>query len=220
MEEQILIEIDGKDYEVKPPSIRTWAMLDILQSVEAEEDYTLMLVSNSTGIDEDLLRQANFLQVKQAADFLTKYFLELGQQFYQFIDFKGNRYKFIDLNNMSFGQFIDIDNFLQKDESYKKANMNEIMAMLYWEEGETKYDVGKVKERTELFKDLEIKYLHGSLRFFFLLRKRLQSNIPYYLKIKWKMKRVLNRLKHLVVNGVGMGLLYSWLVKTLKTWKK
>ncbi len=220
MEEQILIEIDGKDYEVKPPSIRTWAMLDILQSVDAEEDYTLMLVSNSTGIEEDLLRQANFLQVKEAASFLTKYFLEMGERFYPEFEFKGKEYKFIDLNNMSFGQFIDIDNFLQKDESYKKPNMNELMAMLYWEKGETKYDVGKVKERTELFKDLEIKYLHGSLRFFLALRKRLQSNTPYYLKIKWKTKRVLNRLKHLVVNGVGMGLLYSWLVKTLKTWKK
>jgi len=217
MEEQILIEIDGKDYPVKPPSIRTWAMLDILQSVNAEKDYTLMLVSTSTGIEEDLLRQANFLQVKQAADFLTKYFLEMGERFYSFIDFKDKRYKFIDLNNMSFGHFIDIDNFLQKDESYRKANMNELMAMLYWEEGETKYDVNKVMERKELFKDLEIKYLHGALRFFLVLRKRLQRNIPFYLKIKWKMKRLLRPLLRI---GVGMERLYIWLVKTLKTWKK
>tara|TARA_R110000823_G_scaffold302859_2_gene424150 strand:+ start:294 stop:947 length:654 start_codon:yes stop_codon:yes gene_type:complete len=217
MEEKILIEIDGKDYPVKPPSIRTWAMLDLLETIEAEEDYTLMLVSSSTGIDEDLLKQANFLQVKQAADYLTKYFLELGEKFYSFIDFKDKRYKFLDLNKMSFGHFIDIDSFLQKDESYRKSNMNELMAMLYMEEGEEKYDVNKVLERTELFKDLEIKYLHGSFRFFFLLRKRLQKNTPYYLKIKWKVKRI---LKPLVQFGAGMGRLFSWLVKTLRTWRK
>ena len=217
MEEKILIEIDGKDYPVKPPSIRTWAMLDLLETIEAEEDYTLMLVSSSTGIDEDLLKQANFLQVKQAADYLTKYFLELGEKFYSFIDFKDKRYKFLDLNKMSFGHFIDIDSFLQKDESYRKSNMNELMAMLYMEEGEEKYDVNKVLERTELFKDLEIKYLHGSFRFFFLLRKRLQKNTPYYLKIKWKVKRI---LKPLVQFGGGMGRLFSWLVKTLRTWRK
>ena len=217
MEEKILIEIDGKDYPVKPPSIRTWAMLDLLETIEAEEDYTLMLVSSSTGIDEDLLKQANFLQVKQAADYLTKYFLELGEKFYSFIDFKDKRYKFLDLNKMSFGHFIDIDSFLQKDESYRKSNMNELMAMLYMEEGEEKYDVNKVLERTELFKDLEIKYLHGSFRFFFLLRKRLQKNTPSYLKIKWKVKRI---LKPLVQFGAGMGRLFSWLVKTLRTWRK
>ena len=217
MEEKIVIEIDGKDYPVNPPTIRTWAMLDFLETIEAKEEYTLMLVSSSTGIDEDLLRQANYLQVKQAADYLTKYFLELGEKFYSFIEFKEKRYKFIDLNTLSFGHFIDIDTFLQKDESYRKSNMNELMAMLYMEEGEEKYDVNKVLERTELFKDLEIKYLHGSFRFFFLLRKRLQKNTPYYLKIKWKVKRI---LKPLVQFGAGMGRLFSWLVKTLRTWRK
>lgn len=215
--EELIIEIDGQDYPVKPPSIRTWAMLDLYETIEAEEDYTLLLVSSSTGIEEDILKQANFLQVKQAADYLTKYFLEMGERFYSEFEFKDKKYKFLDLNNMSFGHFIDIDNFLQKDESYRKSNMNELMAMLYLEEDEEKYNASRVMVRKELFKDLEIKYLHSSLRFFLVLRKRLQDNTPYYLKIKWKVKR---KLKHLRQFGVGMGRLYISLVKTLKTWKK
>jgi hypothetical protein len=217
MEEKIIIELDGQDYEVKNPTIQNWAMLNLLKDLEEDEDFTLSLVSLSTGIDEDLLRQANFLKVRQAADFLTQYFLEIGDRFYNEFEFKGKEYKFLDLNNMSFGQFVDIDTFLQKDESFKKSNMNELMAMLYMEKDETTYSVDKVNERKELFKELEVKYLQGSLRFFFLLRKRLQENTPFYLKIKWKMKKVLKRLRPSRLYGVGMGLLYSWLAKTLKT---
>ena len=217
MNEQIIIELDGQDYEVKNPTIQNWAMLNLLKDLEEDEDFTLSLVSLSTGIDEDLLRQANFLKVRQAADFLTQYFLEIGDRFYNEFEFKGKEYKFLDLNNMSFGQFVDIDTFLQKDESYKKSNMNELMAMLYMEKDETTYSVDKVNERKELFKELEVKYLQGALRFFFLLRKRLQENTPFYLKIKWKMKKVLKRLRPSRLYGVGMERLYIWLAKTLKT---
>lgn len=217
MNEQIIIELDGQDYEVKNPTIQNWAMLNLLKDLEEDEDFTLSLVSLSTGIDEDLLRQANFLKVRQAADFLTQYFLEIGDRFYNEFEFKGKEYKFLDLNNMSFGQFVDIDTFLQKDESFKKSNMNELMAMLYMEKDETTYSVDKVNERKELFKELEVKYLQGALRFFFLLRKRLQENTPFYLKIKWNMKKVLKRLRPSRLYGVGMERLYIWLAKTLKT---
>lgn len=217
MDEQIIIELDGKDYEVKNPTIQKWAMLNLMKDLEEEDDFRLYLVSLSTGIEEDLLKQANFLQVKQAADFLTKYFIEIGDKFYNEFEFNGKEYKFLDLNNMSFGQFVDIDTFLQKDESYKKSNMNELMAMLYMEKDETTYSVENVNKRKEEFRDLEVKYLQGALRFFLVLRKRLQENTPFFLKIKWKVKKMLNRLKLLRQFGAGMGRLYFWLVKTLKT---
>lgn len=220
MEEKIIIELDGKDYEVSNPTIHRWAMLNLMKDLEQEDDFTLTLVSLSTGIDEDLLKQANFLQVKRAAEFLTQYFLEIGDRFYNEFEFKGKEYKFLDLNNMSFGQFVDIDTFLQRDESYKKSNMNELMAMLYMEKDETTYSVDKVEERKALFKDLEVKYLQGALRFFLVLRKRLQENTPYYLKIKWKVKKMMKKLKPLRQFGAGMGRLFIWLAKTLKMLRK
>ena len=216
MKEKIIIELDGQDYEVKNPTIQKWAMLNLMKDLEEEDDFRLYLVSLSTGIEEDLLKQANFLQVKEAADFLTKYFIEIGDKFYNEFEFNGKEYKFLDLNNMSFGQFVDIDTFLQKDESYKKSNMNELMAMLYMEKDETTYSVDKVNERKEEFRELEVKYLQGALRFFLVLRKRLQENTPFYLKIKWKVKKTLNRWRHSLRFGVGMGQLFFSLVKTLK----
>lgn len=216
MEEQIIIELDGKDYEVKQPTIQKWAMLNLMKDLEEEDDFRIYLVSLSTGIEEDLLRQANFLQVKQAADFLTEYFLNMGERFYPEFEFNGKEYKFLDLNNMSFGQFVDIDTFLQRDESYRKSNMNELMAMLYMEKDETTYSVEKVNERKVLFRDLEVKYLQGAFRFFLLLRKTLQENTPFYLKTKWKMKKMIKNLsKPFRQFGAGMGRLYSWLVRTL-----
>tara|TARA_R110000868_G_scaffold10831_1_gene52411 strand:- start:1544 stop:2206 length:663 start_codon:yes stop_codon:yes gene_type:complete len=220
MDEKIIIEIDGKDYPVLEPTISKWSILNLLKDIEEEDNFVLSIVSISTGIDEDLLRKASFKKVKQSAEFLTHYFLEMGKKFYPEFEFKGKKYKFMDINNMSFGHFVDIDTFTQRDESYKKSNMGELMGMLYMEEGETEYNSNRVMERKELFKDLEVKYLQGAMSFFFHLRKQLQENTPYYLRIKWKMMRVLKRLKPSTPIGVGMGRLYSWVVKTLKTWKK
>ena len=218
--EKLIIELDGTDYEVKEPTIHNWALLNLLKDIEEEEDFTKAIVSVSTGIEEDLLDQANFQQVKKAADYLSHYFLELGSKFYPNFEFKEKEYKFIDINNLSFGHFVDIDTFLSKDESYKKSNMNELMGMLYMEKDEDKYNSERATKRRELFRDLPVKYLQGSLLFFFVLRKRLHENTPYYLKTKWKVMRIMKKLKHSVVTGVGIQRLYIWLVKTLKTLMK
>ena len=215
--EKIIIELDGTDYEVKEPTIQNWAMLNLLKDIEEEDDFIKSIVSVSTGIEEDLLDQANFLQVKKASDYLTKYFLELGGKFYPEFEFEGKEYKFLDMNNISFGHFVDIDTFLSKDESYRKSNMNELMGMLYMEKDEERYDGKKASQRKELFRDLPVKYLQGSLVFFLSLRKQLRENTPFYLKIKWKVKKT---LKVLAPIGVGIQRLFIWLVKTLKTWKK
>ena len=218
--EKIIIELDGKDYEVKEPTIHNWAMLNLLKDLEQDEDFVKTIVSISTGIEEDLLDQANFLQVKKASDYLTHYFLKLGEKFYPKFEFKEKEYKFLDMNNLSFGHFIDIDTFLSRDESYRKSNMNELMGMLYMEKDEDKYDGKKASERKELFRELPVKYLQGSLVFFLSLKKVLRENTPYYLKIKWKVKRTLNRLRPLGRIGDGIQRLFIWLVKTLKTLKK
>ena len=220
MEEQIIIEIDGKDYPVKNPTLHNWAILNLMKDLEEDDDFMLTMVSLSTGIEEDLLKQANFLQVKKASNFLTDYFIKIGERFYPEFEFQGKEYKFLDINDMSFGHYVDIDTFLQKDESYKKSNMNELVSMLYLEKGEESYSGERALERKDLFKDLEVKYLQGALTFFLLLGKVLRRNTPYYLKTKWKVMRILRKFKPLRLFGVGMGLLYSWLTKTLKNWRK
>jgi len=220
MDGKIVIELDGKDYEVKAPTLDMWARLNLYKDLEQEEDFTLSLVSISTGIKEDQLRLVNYFKVKKAADFLSQYFINLGNRFYPEFEFNDITYKFVDVNNLSFGHFIDIDTFLSKDESYKKVNMNEFIAMLYLPEGET-YNIKSLEERKKLFKDLEVKYLQGSLFFLTTLRKRLKETTPFYLRTWWKMKRTLKKLqKHLRSIGVGIRQSFIWLARTLRISKK
>lgn len=221
MDGKIVIEFEGKDYEVKPPTLKTWSKLNLYKDLEQEEDFVLTLVSISTGIDEENLKLVNYLKVKSAADYLSEYFITLGNKFYPTFEFKGVEYKFIDINNLSFGQFVDIDTFLTKDESYKKINMNELIAMLYEPVDQEKYDASLIPERKKLFEDLDVKYLQGSLLFFLTLRRRLQETTPYFSILKWKSKRKIKKmLKPFLSIGAGMQRLYSWLVKTLRISKK
>tara|TARA_R110000868_G_scaffold39990_4_gene138707 strand:+ start:2385 stop:3056 length:672 start_codon:yes stop_codon:yes gene_type:complete len=216
-----LIEFNGKDYEVQEPTLNGWAQLNLLKDIEEDDDFSLSLLSISTGISEDDLLKANFVQVKEAAEYLSNYFITLGEQFYPDFVYKGVKYKFFDMGNMSFGEYVDIDNFLQKDKSYTKSNMRELMAILYrpvMDDGTIEgYNITNTKRRAELFRDLPVKYLQGSMRFFFHLEKVLKETTPFYLRTYQSLRRKLKRhLKPLGKIGDGMGLLYSWLKRTLK----
>lgn len=219
--EKLIIELDGVDYKVEEPTMSGWAELTLLKDLEQEEDFTLGIVSMCTNIDEELLLQANYMQVKTVADYLSDYFINEGSQFYPEFEFRNTKYKFVDINNISFGHFIDIDSFLKKDPSYKKGRFNELMALLYWPESQIKYDSSLNQERSELFKELPVKYLQGTLRFFFNLKKKLNSSTPWYLKKWWQVKRIWKRItRHLHRFGDGIRQFISWLKKTYSTLTK
>jgi len=217
-----IIEFNGKDYKVNEPTLNAWAMLNLLKDIEQDEDFYLSLLSISTGIEENDLRKVNFQQIKDAAEYLSDYFVKIGEKFYPEFEFKGVNHKFMDLSNMSFGEFIDIDTFLQKDPSYTKSNMNELMAIFYrpvMENGQIEeYDINKTKKRAEEFRDLPVKYLQGCMRFFLVLKERLNAPTPFYLKMWWKMNKMTRNVqKRLVKIGVGMERLFFWRTRTSKT---
>ena len=219
--EKLIIALDGVDYKVEEPTMEGWAQLTLLQDLEQEEDFTLGIVSMCTSIDEELLKQASYIQVKRVADYLSDYFINEGSVFYPEFEFENTKYKFVDINNISFGHFIDIDAFLKKDPSYKKGRFNELMALLYWPESQIKYDSSLNGERSELFKKLPVKYLQGTLRFFFNLKKKVNSSTPWYLKKYWRLKRILKKLlRHLRRFGDGIRQCISWLKKTYSTLTK
>jgi len=216
-----IIEFGGTDYKVNEPTIHGWAQLNLLKDIEADDDFYLSLLSISTGIDETDLRKANFTQVRDAAEYLSDYFLKEGERFYPEFEFKGVKYKFMDMANMSFGEFVDIDTFTHKDKSYTKSNMQDLMAILYrpvMEDGSIEpYNINLTKQRAELFRELPVKYLQGSLRFFLVLEKQLKEITPFYLTIFYKMKKKTKRLlKPLLKIGAGMERLFFWRKRTSK----
>jgi hypothetical protein len=220
-----IIEFNGTDYKVNEPTLQKWAELNLLKDIEQDEDFYLSLVSVSTGIEEYDLRKANFQQVKEAADYLADYFIKIGEHFYPDFEFKGTKYKFMDLANMSFGEYVDIDTFLQKNPSYTKTNMHELMAIFYRPvdaNGKVEeYDINKTKRRAEEFRDLPVKYLQGCLRFFLVLGEQLKEITPFYLTMFYKMKKKTKTLlKPLHSIGAGMGRLFFWRKKTSKMSQK
>ena len=216
------INYNGKDYEVKEPTIETWGKLMAIKDWSDEKEFSVSLIAALSGLSDEDIRKASWDDIVEASQILTHYMLEDGKKFYRDIVFEEQVYRFIDLGNLSFGEFVDIDTFLQKPEHEKKAEMNLLMAMFYREVHDNKideYDASKLEQRAEKFKKLPVKYVNGASTFFLRLEKTLQEGIPPSLlkKVKMWMKGIIitMTLPILAIFGVGLILLSNLRTKIL-----
>ena len=214
--EKHYIVYDGKEYEVGEPTVELWNKLNLLKDLYEEKEFSLMLISIATGLSVSDIRDSEWQSVYETSNYLADYFLKHSEKFYKDFEFKGVKYGFIDLENLTFGEFVDIDEFLNRPEVKRNTELNLLLALLYREVGDDgkvlPYDATKVKERSDLFRQLPIKYI-SAWRFFFHLENILRASTRSYLhkmiyRLKWKVK------SHLRAFGVGMGHLYIYLVKT------
>lgn len=209
------ITYNGKDYEVKEPTIETWAKLMAIKDWSDENEFSISLIAALSGLSEEDIKKASWDDIVEASQILTEYMLQDGKRFYKEFVIDEQIYRFIDLSNLSFGEFVDIDSFLQKPEHEKKAEMHLLMAMFYREVGPDgkilEYDAGKLESRAEKFKKLPVKYVNGASTFFLRLEKILQEGIPpsFLKKTKIWIKGILitMTLPILAIFGVGLILL-------------
>jgi hypothetical protein len=117
-------------------------------------------------------------------------------------------YELADFGNISFGQFVDIDSFIMKDEAYKIANLNELASYLYTEKGK-KYGETDFKKSIENFKTLPMKYVEGAVFFLWTLEKELFGLSQVYSKNKWIVRGVRILLIFLNFGATISGLLNS-----------
>ena len=229
--EQHIINYNGKEYIVAEPTIMVWNKLASSQSLENGEKFRYTLISTATGLSEDEIRQADWFDVFKVSEYLTDYYMEQSPKFYPTFNFNGVDYKFVDFDKLTFGEFVDIDTFLTQPTTYRMANMNMLMALLYREVSDSgkieKYDGEKTQARAELFRHLPAKYLQGSLFFLTTLESTCSVLMSGSLvkKMKMKLSLKLNRIKIKLLSSVGVGIVqsYTWLVKTstrLKKWWK
>lgn len=220
--EQHFIKYDGKEYLVAEPTIMVWNKLSGAQTLQDEEAFRYTLISTATGLNEEEIKQADWLDVFKVSEYLTDYYMVQSPRFYNHFIFNETLYKFIDLENLTFGEFIDIDSFLSQPTSYRIGNMNMLMALLYRETDENgklvKYDASKVADRAQAFKLLPAKYLQGAIFFFGTLENILsvlmkQSLIQRKLRLmKLKVKgKMINLLRSV---GVGIQQSFTWLKRT------
>ena len=181
--ETTYIEHKGKRYEVKEPTINTWKNVMIFKDLLDEEEMNVKMISEVTGLSVKDIKESDALEIRIAGDKLWRYLNQESKQLHKLIEHDGVTYQLVDVNKISFGQFVDIDTFMKKDEAYKIANLNELAAYLYCEEG-VKYGDSDIKKRIENFKELKVKYIEGAVFFLLSLGKGLHELTQLYSKSK------------------------------------
>lgn len=175
------IEYKGKKYEVKEPTIQTWKNIMIFKDLLDEEEMYVKMIAEVTGLSIDEIKDTDALQVRNVGNTLWRYLNQESKELHTTIQHKGITYQLVDVNKISFGQFVDIDTFLKKDEAYKIGNLHELAAYLYCESGTT-YGQSDFTTKMEAFKDLPVKYVEAPIFFLLSLQKGLQQITTLYSK--------------------------------------
>lgn len=185
------IEYKNEKYEIKEPTIANWSNVMKLKDILDEQDLYVKLIEEITGLNHDEIKEIPAAQIYNVGDTLFQYINQSQKQLHQVIDFNGKRYTIIDIHNITFGQFVDIDTFLSKDEAYRIANLNELAAYLYTEQG-TKYGEKGFAKQIEEFKQLPMKYIEGSIFFLLSSGKALQQLTTLYSKsrLMWEIMKL------------------------------
>ena len=220
--EKRFITYKGKKYPLQEPTIESWSRLVALQEWTDERDFTIILLSHITGLTKEEVEQTTWEETIQATQSISDYLTIGSKDFSNEFEFEGQKYKFIDLPNLKFGEFVDIDTFLTKSPAEKQKEMNLLMALLYTEVDEkgelAPYDGKLTMERAERFKKLPIKYVHGATSFFLRIEKILRGSIRLSFKNKLKMRVKITWMfvKAIVLISFGVGsMLWSNLVKKI-----
>lgn len=221
MEKQF-IKYNGKNYEVKEPTIDVWGKLASLQDWTEENEFSVLLISEVTGLSKEEILMSDWKEILVASQNLSNYLLNQGKEFYNEFEFEGQKYKFVDLPNLSFGEFVDIDSYLIKPLVERRRELHFLAAMLYREVDEDgkikKYNGNDLPGRAEKFKRLPIKYLNGASSFFLLIEKISRGNIQISLRTRFKMrmKVIWTLAKLIVLTSIGAGLI-RWSLWRKKT---
>lgn len=175
------ITYKGKKYTISEPTIESWSKLVALQEWTDEREFAIILISHITGLSKEEVEETDWQETLSASQSIADYLTIGSKEFKNEFDFDGKKYRFIDLPNLKFGEFVDIDTFLTKSPNDKQKEMNLLMAMLYREVDESgqvmSYDSKMVAERAEKFKKLPIHLVHGAISFFLRIEKILRGSI-------------------------------------------
>jgi hypothetical protein len=206
-----VIEYNGKKYPIKEPTIKTWSEIMKLKDVMDEGELYIRVIELTTGLTREQILESEASKIKEIGEKVFVIVNGSNKKVAYNFEFNGQEYEFLDLNNLSFGQYIDIDTFLSKSESYRIQNLSELAAYLYREKG-TKYGEKNIQDRIKKFEDLPVKYLEGSV--FFLLNTARASVELTQIYSKSKFLRLTMKTK-IIFHLIGAGIKQSaHLVKT------
>lgn len=161
-----------KKFEVSEPTIREFCDVMKLKDILSEDELNVRLIEKVTGMSHEDVMEMDATTIQKIGSVLFTHYNKESKKLTQSFQLNGVTYKFMDVNTISFGQFVDIDTFLKKDEGYRISNLNELMAYMYCEEG-TKYSESNFKKRIEQMLDAPSHIIESSLFFLSSLEKGL-----------------------------------------------
>jgi hypothetical protein len=161
-----------KKFEVSEPTIREFCDVMKLKDILSEDELNVRLIEKVTGMSHEDVMEMDATTIQKIGSVLFTHYNKESKKLTQSFQLNGVTYKFMDVNTISFGQFVDIDTFLKKDEGYRISNLNELMAYMYCEEG-TKYSESNFKKRIEIMLDAPSHIIESSLFFLSSLEKGL-----------------------------------------------
>lgn len=215
----VKIDYEGTEIEIKEPSIELWNKLMSMKELSDEKEFSYLMLGEICGMSLNEIKKMHWEKMLNLSSSITNHVLQDSKKFYKEFEFEGKKYKFIDLPNLTFGEFVDIDTFLQKPANERQKEMALLMAFLYREEENGKisdYDSSKIEVRANLFKKLPIKYVNGATTFFLLTERMLRQSSPF--SLKKKMMKILQTIKMLMISPVlvlfGVGLILSSSLRT------
>lgn len=190
----LVLKYDGRKLTVKEPTIQMWVDVMKFRELLDEEEMNIRMLSLTTGLTVQEIKDSDAQSMRIAADSVFRFLNQESKKLFKNIEHNGKKYVLVDIHKMSFGQFVDIDTFLQKDENYRVANLNELAAYLYTEEG-TKYGENDFKQQIEEFRSLPIKYVEGAIFFLLSIGVLSQQLSALYSKNKWLWMTMMIRVR-------------------------
>ena len=209
----IKVKLGEKEIDVIPQlTISRWQKIQ--RNLQRYED-TSELLALYLDIEVKELRELPVEQIKFVEDILTQHLMkprtnEIALTF----NYKGTTYGLEnDWQNMTWGQWVDIEVFSQKDKIMD--NIHIIMSLLYRpviiQDGTTyklePFDSDKVMERAEKFLNLPIWYWFGAATFFLSMSSEYIKDIETSLKAQMKIEKLLKPV---------MKILPKWLQRKLQ----
>ena len=200
-----------ENYNLKDLTITDWAEIMKLKGLLDEDEIEIKIIEFVTGLTRDELVAMDKENLSLLSNSIAQWNNRYEKMTFDTMVHKEQEYRLVDVNNISFGQFIDIDTFMGQPENYRLTNLNELAAYLYVEVIDGKpieYSDSNFNKRIEDMKDLPVKYIDGAL--FFLLGSGKELRKPTRIfsrkEWKWRMKKMTmkEKIKHLVSIGGGI----------------
>jgi hypothetical protein len=196
----ITFELNGTTYKIpKILSIGDYVKIFKIKDFFEDEFFRVRLINIITGADMKTLQESPLDEITYLSNEILKLIPVERPTFSNKFELNGVEYGFLpEWKKMSFGEYADLDTLMTKKPDEFLNYLHIVTSILYrpitkkLRKGKfeiEKYDMYKMEQRAELFKDeLDVEYALGAQFFFIQFARNYYNNTPISLKQRLMME--------------------------------